>query len=88
VNPNIPYKYQSALQVQEMVQTLQVVQSVTQSMLGTPATPVAENGASEPYFVCSYYDAEGRASQVKCDKATLHANPTACTRAGTVCDRC
>jgi hypothetical protein len=86
VNPNMTYKYQSTVQAQEMLQTLQVVQSVTQSMLGTPAAPLAGREASDPYFVCSYCDAEGKASQVKCDKATLQANPTACTRAGTLCD--
>jgi hypothetical protein len=84
VNPNMTYKYQSTIQVEEMAQTLQVVKSVTQGMLGTPAAPLAGSGASEPYFVCSYYDADGRASQVKCDGATLQANLAACTRPGTV----
>jgi hypothetical protein len=82
------YKYQSTVQAQEMLQTLQVVQTVTQSMLSTPAAPLVGRGAAEPYFVCSYYHAEGRSSQVKCDTATLQANPTACSRAGTVCDQC
>jgi hypothetical protein len=78
------YKYQTILQRDEMLQTLDVVQKVAQDMLGTPAAPLAGGGAAEPYFVCSYFDAAGRGTQVKCDKATLNSDPTVCTRNGTV----
>jgi hypothetical protein len=78
------YKYQTTLQLDEMKQTLRVVQQGTQDMLGTPEAPLAGSGAIEPYFVCTYFDAGGKATAVKCDKATLATNATVCTRNGTV----
>jgi hypothetical protein len=84
VTQNMTYKYQTILQLDEMKQTLDVVQKVTQELLGTPNAPIAGGGAIEPYFVCSYFDAAGKSTQIKCDKATLNSNPTICTRNGTV----
>jgi hypothetical protein len=80
------YKYQTTLKLDEMQQTLRTVQKITQGMLGTPEAPVAGGGAIEPYFMCTYYDAKGAATPVKCDQATL-AGPEKdhlCTRSGTV----
>lgn len=79
--PNVTYKYQRTLKLDEMQQALRIVQDVTQEMLGNPTSP--ERGAIEPYFICSYFDEAGVETKVRCDKATLVSNPL-CTRHGTV----
>ncbi|WIA41425.1 hypothetical protein OEZ86_005008 [Tetradesmus obliquus] len=98
---NTTYKYQTTLSLDEMKDTLRTIQNVTQRMLGTPDNPKlkAGDGAMEPYFVCTHYEAPspvildppapGKPGiQVRCDMATLDADPTGlvtnCTRNGTV----
>lgn len=98
---NTTYKYQTTLSLDEMKDTLRTIQNVTQRMLGTPDNPKlkAGDGAMEPYFVCTHYEAPSPVTldppapgkpgiQVRCDMATLDADPTGlvtnCTRNGTV----
>ncbi|KAF6255687.1 hypothetical protein COO60DRAFT_193116 [Scenedesmus sp. NREL 46B-D3] len=79
--PDVTYKYQRTLKLDEMQQALSIVQNVTQEMLSNPTSP--ERGAIEPYFICSHFDEAGVETKVRCDKATLVSNPL-CTRHGTV----
>ncbi|WIA41427.1 hypothetical protein OEZ86_005009 [Tetradesmus obliquus] len=81
---NTTYKYQTTLSLDEMKDTLRVVQNVTQGLLGDANAPGAGGGAIEPHFICTFFDASGKGTPVKCDKATLESNPTTCTRNGTV----
>jgi hypothetical protein len=84
VTRNMTYKYQTILNYEEMIQTLDVVQKVTQGLLGTPTAPIAGGGAIEPYFVCTNFDTGGNGTQVLCDKAKLTTNTTICNKNGTV----
>jgi hypothetical protein len=91
ITPNMTYKYQTVLKLDEMTRTLDVVQQVTQGMLGTSDAPInmARSGAIEPYFVCSYYDKNGKYERVQCDRQTLMVKPPdnephRCERNGTV----
>jgi hypothetical protein len=83
VTRNMTYKYQTILQRDEMIQTLDVVQKVTQGVLGTPTAPIAGGGAIEPYFVCTNFNADGNGTQILCDEAALQPNSTSCAKNGT-----